>query len=145
MDLSKKDKLWKDAADTAADSQNTELAEALLQFFVENDNRESFAAALLTCYDVVRPDVALELAWRHKIIDFVMPYLIQVLREYIPKIDSVEKQIREAEEKKANTPGNFTGEAIPVSVGGFPVGGFPVGGLPPTGLPSSFQGFQQNF
>ena len=30
------------------------------------------------CYDLLRPDVILELAWRHKIMDFAMPYLIQV-------------------------------------------------------------------
>jgi len=96
-----------------------------------------------------------------------MPYLVQVLREYIPKIDSIEKHIKEAEEKKANTPGNFTGEAtfegVPVSVGGIPVGlpvggfpvgglpvGLPVGGFPGAGLPvggitTGFGGFQQNF
>jgi len=151
VDLSKKDKLWKDATDTAADSKNTELAESLLQYFVENDNKESFAAALLTCYDVVRPDVALELAWRFKIIDFVMPYLVQVLREYIHKIDAIETRIKEKEEKEASIPTAFKGDAsfegvpvggIPV---GMPVGGIPVGLLPPgslgftnTGYPSGF-------
>lgn len=30
------------------------------------------------CYDLLRPDVILELAWKHKIMDFAMPYLIQV-------------------------------------------------------------------
>lgn len=33
---------------------------------------------LFQCYDLLRPDVILELAWRHKIMDFAMPYLIQV-------------------------------------------------------------------
>lgn len=26
----------------------------------------------------MKPDVALELAWRHKVVDFIMPYLIHV-------------------------------------------------------------------
>lgn len=30
------------------------------------------------CYDLLRPDVILELAWRHNIMDFAMPFLIQV-------------------------------------------------------------------
>lgn len=30
------------------------------------------------CYDLLRPDVIMELAWRHKIMDFAMPYMIQV-------------------------------------------------------------------
>lgn len=33
---------------------------------------------MLQCYDLLRPDVILELAWRHNIMDFAMPYLIQV-------------------------------------------------------------------
>ena len=39
---------------------------------------EAFAACLHTCCDLVKPDVALELAWRHKVVDFIMPYLIHV-------------------------------------------------------------------
>jgi len=34
---------------------------------------------LFQCYDLLRPDVILELAWKHKIVDFAMPYLIQVM------------------------------------------------------------------
>ena len=30
------------------------------------------------CYDLLHPDVILELAWKHNIMDFAMPYLIQV-------------------------------------------------------------------
>lgn len=33
------------------------------------------------CYELLRPDVILELAWRHNIMDFAMPYLIQVSGE----------------------------------------------------------------
>jgi hypothetical protein len=39
---------------------------------------ECFAAALYTCYDLLRPDSVLELAWRHKLIDNAFPYIIQV-------------------------------------------------------------------
>ena len=39
---------------------------------------DCFAACLFQCYDLLHPDVILELAWRHNIMDFAMPYLIQV-------------------------------------------------------------------
>merc|ERR1712110_1077880 len=64
IELSKVDKMYKDAMETARDSGNTELAENLLRYFVDNDMNECFGACLYTCYDLVNPDVALELAWR---------------------------------------------------------------------------------
>lgn len=41
-------------------SADREIAEDLLRFFVEEGQRECFAACLYTCYDLVKPDVALE-------------------------------------------------------------------------------------
>ena len=41
--------------------------------------KECFAASLFICYDVIRPDVALELAWMNNLIDFALPYLLQVI------------------------------------------------------------------
>ena len=46
--------------ETAAQSADAEIAEELLHFFVEQGQRECFAACLYTCYDLVKPDVALE-------------------------------------------------------------------------------------
>merc|ERR1719446_1265861 len=82
IDLSKQDKMYKDAMETAFESGNAELAESLLRYFVDSDMKECFAACLYTCYDLIRPDVALELAWRKNMLDFAMPFLIQTLREY---------------------------------------------------------------
>jgi hypothetical protein len=48
-----------------------------------------FAACLYTCYGLIRPDVALELAWRHKLVDFSFPFLIQILKDYTQKIDEL--------------------------------------------------------
>ena len=98
--LSKKDSLYKDAMETAAESRKPEVAEELLQFFVDNDLKDCFAAALYTCYDLIRPDVALELGWRNRIQDMAMPYLIQVVREYTSKVDELYKVHRENEQKK---------------------------------------------
>lgn len=55
-----------DAIDTAAESGDTSLAEELLSFFVNIGDKECFCAALYTCYSLIRPDVAMELAWRNK-------------------------------------------------------------------------------
>ena len=70
----------------SSESRNAEIAEDLLNWFLENQNYECFAAALFTCYDLLHPDVVLELAWRNNIVDFAMPYIIQVLKEYITKV-----------------------------------------------------------
>lgn len=48
------------------------------RYFIESKERECFAAALYTCYELLRPDVVLELAWANGLTDFAMPYLIQV-------------------------------------------------------------------
>lgn len=70
----------------ASESKDTELAEELLAWFLKEDKKECFAACLFTCYDLLRPDVVLETAWRHNIMDFSMPYFIQVMREYLTKV-----------------------------------------------------------
>lgn len=77
--------------------QDPELVEALLRFFVDKEAKECFAACLYTCYEHVRADVVMELAWRHNIMDYAMPYLIQVTRNYQVKVDAL---IAESEKKK---------------------------------------------
>lgn len=51
----------------------------LLRYFLTDlKDPEAFAACIHTCCELVKPDIALELAWRHKVMDFIMPYLIHV-------------------------------------------------------------------
>uniref|UniRef100_A0A8C6PBE8 Clathrin, heavy chain b (Hc) n=1 Tax=Nothobranchius furzeri TaxID=105023 RepID=A0A8C6PBE8_NOTFU len=101
VELCKKDKLYKDAMQYASESKDTELAEELLAWFLNEDKKECFAACLFTCYDLLRPDVVLETAWRHNIMDFSMPYFIQVMREYLSKVDKLEasESLRKQEEQ----------------------------------------------
>lgn len=40
--------------------------------------KECFASCLFICYDLIRPDMALELAWFNGMIDFAFPYILQV-------------------------------------------------------------------
>ena len=86
VELCKKDNLFKDAMEYAAESKNAEVAEELLAYFLDKKAYDCFAACLFQCYDLLHPDVILELAWRHNIMDFAMPYLIQVMREYTSKV-----------------------------------------------------------
>lgn len=56
----KLDEDMQDAMETAAQSAEPEIAEELLHYFVDNGERECFAASLYTCYDLIKPDVAME-------------------------------------------------------------------------------------
>eukprot|EP01062_Namystynia_karyoxenos_P039152 TRINITY_DN28473_c0_g1_i1.p1 TRINITY_DN28473_c0_g1~~TRINITY_DN28473_c0_g1_i1.p1 ORF type:complete len:1684 (+),score=694.99 TRINITY_DN28473_c0_g1_i1:92-5053(+) len=79
--LAQRDRLWRDCIDTAAESGDEALCESLLRHFADEGQWECFAACLCTCYDIAQPDLALELAWRARQFDAIMPYLVQVLRE----------------------------------------------------------------
>ncbi|CAF93450.1 unnamed protein product, partial [Tetraodon nigroviridis] len=70
-------RLVQDAMQYASESKDIELAEELLSWFLQENKKECFAACLFSCYDLLRPDVVLETAWRHNIMDFSMPYFIQ--------------------------------------------------------------------
>jgi len=115
IELSKIDKMYKDAMETARESGDRDLAETLLRFFVDSDLKECFAACLYTCYDLITPDVALEVSWRKGMTDFAMPYLIQVLREYTSRIDALDKKTQkkeEAEEKQKSAPNDYVADYI---------------------------------
>eukprot|EP00771_Trimastix_marina_P000223 gnl/Trimastix_PCT/1231.p1 GENE.gnl/Trimastix_PCT/1231~~gnl/Trimastix_PCT/1231.p1 ORF type:complete len:1609 (+),score=828.08 gnl/Trimastix_PCT/1231:233-5059(+) len=106
VELSKRDLLFQDAMETAAESQNPEIAEALLRFFAcdvdDKFRAPTFAACLYTCYDILTADVVLELAWSRGLNDYAMPFLINVTREYTSKVDRlVAAQKEEAERRKA--------------------------------------------
>ncbi|XP_039266520.2 clathrin heavy chain 1 [Styela clava] len=107
VELCKKDLLYKDAMIYAGESRDTELAEELLAWFLENERYECFSACLYSCYDLLRPDVVLEQAWRHGITDYAMPYMINVMREMttrISKLETSESVRKEEEESSENKP-----------------------------------------
>jgi clathrin heavy chain len=123
IELSKLDGMYRDAMETARDSGSQEAAEILLRGFVEQGTKECFAACLYTCYDLLRPDVALELAWRNGMMDFCMPYLIQVLREYTGRVDALDKKTlkkEEEEEKAKSAPNDFVPEMMGMGGMGMP-------------------------
>ncbi|CUS24171.1 LAQU0S14e01816g1_1 [Lachancea quebecensis] len=87
--LLREEKLWADAIETAAISQSTEVAEELLHYFVDTNNREGFVALLYTAYHLIRYDVVLELAWMNSLEDLVKPYEISVKKEQYTNIQKL--------------------------------------------------------
>lgn len=53
---------------------------------------------LFTCYDFVKPDVVIELAWKHDLADFAMPFIIQFVREYSTRLEKLEKAVHKTDE-----------------------------------------------
>jgi clathrin heavy chain len=145
IELSKQDKMFSDAMQTAADSGSGEIVEALMRYFVEANDNESFAACLYVCYDLVAPDVVLELAWRSNMMDFAMPYLIQVVKEYTGRLDALDKKTEKAEEEKAkeqSAPNDFVADYVmPFAPGGLPGMGGHAALMPPP-MPGMQPGMQ---
>lgn len=97
IEMSKKDNMWQDAMETCAQSKDPKLAGDLLQYFVDNDEKESFAAMLFTCYELLKPDVVLEIAWRKGLMDFAMPFMIQSFRTYDERLSAIQERLDDAD------------------------------------------------
>ena len=149
--------------ETASQSGERELAEELLVYFIEQGKKECFASCLFVCYDLIRADVALELAWINNMIDFAFPYLLQFIREYTGKVDELikdkieaqkEVKAKEQEEKEVIAQQNMYAQLLPLALpappmpgmggptmgGGFappppPMGGMGMPPMPPYGMP----------
>jgi clathrin heavy chain len=112
VELCKKDGLYKDAMEYAAESKHADVAEDLLLWFLERKNFTCFSAVLFQCYDLIHADIVMELAWRHDIMQYAMPYFIQVTREYITKVDELKELVdtkleESAQEQKPLVYGNY--------------------------------------
>jgi clathrin heavy chain len=106
VELCKTDRLYKDAMSYASESKQVELAEDLISWFLDEKLYECFGACLYQCYDLLRSDVIMELAWRHNIMDFAMPFMIQTMREMSTRIEKLEEaeKIRVTETVETNQP-----------------------------------------
>jgi len=122
--------MYKDAMETASLSGDRDIAEGLLDYFVQNDLKHCFAACLYTCYELVHPDFAMELAWKSNLVDFAFPFILQFLREYTMKVDT----LIESEKKQSAKPEQPT-SPVPVVQGVQP--GVPFGYAPGVALPGS--------
>jgi clathrin heavy chain len=84
---------------------------------------------LYACYDLIRPDLILELSWRNGLNDFTMPYMINLLCQQTKelaslKADNEARKVREKEQEKVedNTP-ILGGNRLMITSG--PIGGQP--------------------
>lgn len=59
-----------------------------------------FTCALYTCYDLIRPNVAMELSWRFNLHEYSMPYFIQIVRELTYRVETVQKKHEDREKKE---------------------------------------------
>ena len=82
------------------ESGNPELIEDLMKFFIKKKDNEFFVVTLFTCYELIRPDVVLELAWRFGLLEFAMPYFVQVAKELTHRVENVQKKHEERERKE---------------------------------------------
>ena len=99
IEVSKRDQNYKDAMETVAESKDQALAEDLMRAIMDMDDKELFAAMLYSCYSLIKPDVAMELAWRKNMFEFVMPYFIQQMRDMSSKVESVQKSTDDIKKK----------------------------------------------
>ncbi|CAF1440457.1 unnamed protein product, partial [Rotaria sordida] len=148
VELCKKDRLYKDSMTYASESRQIDIAEELISWFLDEKLFECFGACLFQCYDLLRPDVILELAWRHDIMSFAMPYMIQIMREYTTKVDKLEQsdQLRtENETANEQKPIDFNSQGTLMITGpgmsGFPQPGFGTGAYPQYGGAPGYSGY----
>ncbi|CZS91542.1 probable clathrin heavy chain [Rhynchosporium agropyri] len=103
--LSKQDKLFKDAIETAAMSGKSDVVEELLRYFVDIGSRECYVGMLYACYDLIPIHVVMELSWRHGLTDYTMPFMINYLAQQssaieVLKKDNEERKLREKSQEK---------------------------------------------
>lgn len=60
-----------------------------MKFFVANGEKEFFTCLLYTCYDLLKPDVVMELSWRFGLMDYSMPYFINIIKELTTRVETV--------------------------------------------------------
>lgn len=75
--------------ETVAESGDSSLAEDLLRFVMSMEDKELIATMLYTCYDLVKPDVALEIGWRCELQEFIMPYFVQFVKDLSTRVEKV--------------------------------------------------------
>lgn len=140
IELSKNDRMYKDAIDTANESADPEIVEDLLRFFCDISEKECFSATLYTCFTHISPDIALELGWLNGYHNFIMPFFIQNLRQTHNRLKELESRTAPPEEETnnqdniASTYGNLGGFGGVLMLENGGMGG--MGGIPSMAQPS---------
>jgi len=103
IELSKKDRQYRDAIETSQESGDEDLIRDLLEFFIEIEDKEFFTVCLYTCYDYLSPDIVMELTYRFGLYEYAMPYFVQTIKDLTVKVDKLQSknEVREKREEKA--------------------------------------------
>ena len=114
IQLSKQDKLYKDAIETSAISGKPDVVEDLLRYFVDIGSKECYVGMLYACYDLIPLHVVMEVSWRSGLNDFTMPFMISYMAQQSQTIDTLRRDnearnAREAAEKKDEDSGPILG------------------------------------
>lgn len=77
---------------------------------------------LYACYDLIRPDVVLELSWRNGLNDFTMPFMINLLCQQTKemaalKADNEARKAREKEQEKVDDNTPILGNRLMITAG----------------------------
>lgn len=108
LDILKEQRLWKEAIETAAISQDTKVVHDLLSYFVDTGNREAFVALLYTAYNLIKYDFVLEVSWLNSLEDFIKPYEISVKKEQNAAVEKLSEEFA----KKNNTSDDREGQPL---------------------------------
>ncbi|KAH9275316.1 hypothetical protein BASA83_002084 [Batrachochytrium salamandrivorans] len=95
LGIYKRDGLFADAIETAAGSKSSEVATELLEYFVELAKHDMIVACLYRCYDLLKPDVVLEVLWRNGLTGVGVPYAVQAVKDLVGRVDGLEKTVDE--------------------------------------------------
>jgi clathrin heavy chain len=98
--------------ETVSTSKDTNLAEKLMREIMNKDDKQLFAAMLYNCYSLIKPDVAMELAWRKDMFEFVMPFFIQNIKDLSAKVETVQKSTEEIKVKDKKNEEEKAGQQI---------------------------------
>lgn len=168
--LSKQDKLYRDAIETAAISGKSEVVEELLRYvrpippsplvhstlttsqFIDIGSKECYVGMLYACYDLIPLATVMEISWRHGLNDFTMPFMINYMAQQAATIsqlqkDNEERKAREKEERKDEETGPILGQSRLMLTQGPMQTGSPApyanGVMPqPTGMQAAYGGFR---
>jgi clathrin heavy chain len=129
--------------ETVDKSKDSSLAERVMREIMQKEDKQLVAAMLYNCYSLIKPDVAMELAWRNDMFEFVMPFFIQNIKDLTAQVDSVKKQTTEIKDKDKKVEEEKANQQLDphVMMGGFGDIGAPVqnalmappGMMPPMG------------
>ncbi|KAF0989325.1 hypothetical protein HZS_4443 [Henneguya salminicola] len=130
LEMAKKDGLYDDAIIYAAESKDTDMAQSLLDHFIEINRPDYVVSHLYFSYDILKPDQVLESCWLNNMSQYCMPYMIQYMKECTSRLDAVETRLKKdpdtVEEQSVIYPIGHT-----LMIGGSNTFSAPTGGINP--------------